>query len=452
MSAESHPAGANSLSTQHSALSTSFDTIVAPATPLGRSALAIVRIDGPRSGDILAALSESLSGALPEPRIATLTQLRSLDQCVAVRYAAPHSFTGNDLVELTLHGSPNVVERVIAAAVDLGARMAEPGEFTERAVLNGKIDLVQAESIADLINSRTALQAKLSLGNLQGALSRKAATVRESLLFVISRLEAALDFSEEGYEFIARDEARTRIANAIAETRALGETYRRGHATTTGLTTVILGRPNAGKSTLLNRLVGSDRAIVTPIPGTTRDIVRETIDVGGLPVSIADTAGLRATGDVVESIGVDRAREAARSADIVLYRVDASVGLTADDELASFPGAIVVYTKTDLAPAPRGAIGIHQDAIENLLAHLDDRVRENFAAPEGSLVNERQRVAVAECESALRAALASLDEGHEEQVVLVDLYRAATSLGLLTGAITREDVFEEIFSKFCIGK
>src|SRR5438105_5602113 len=208
-----------------------LDTIVAPATPLGRSALAIVRIDGPRSGEILA----GMSGGTPGLRIATLTQLHNLDECIAVLYAAPHSFTGNDLVELTLHGSPLLVERVVRAAIDLGARMAEPGEFTERAVLNGKLDLVQAESIADLINSRTALQAKLSLGNLQGALSRKAATVRESLLFVISRLEAALDFSEEGYEFIARDEARMRIANAIAETRALAETYRRGHATTAGL-------------------------------------------------------------------------------------------------------------------------------------------------------------------------------------------------------------------------
>jgi tRNA modification GTPase len=425
-----------------------LDTIVAPATPVGRSALAIVRIDGPRSAEIL----QALSGALPEPRIATLTQLINLDQCVAIRYAAPHSFTGNDMVELTLHGSPLLVERVIRAAVDLGARMAEPGEFTERAVLNGKLDLVQAESIADLINSRTSLQAKLSLGNLQGALSRKAAALRESLLFVISRLEAALDFSEEGYEFISRDDARARVANAIAETRAFAETYRRGHATTAGLTAVILGRPNAGKSTLLNRLVGSDRAIVTPIPGTTRDIVRETIEIGGLPVTIADTAGLRASDDVVESIGVDRAREAARGADIVLYLVDASMGLTRDDELASFPDAIVVYTKIDLAPAPAGAIGIHQDAIDALLEHLDELVRENFAAPEGSLVNERQRAAVAECESALRAALASVDEGHEEQVVLVDLYRASTSLGLLTGAITREDVFEEIFSKFCIGK
>jgi tRNA modification GTPase len=418
---------------------------------LGRSALAIVRIDGPRSAEIL----HSLTRALPEPRIATLTQIHTLDQCVAVLYAAPHSFTGNDLVELTLHGSPLIVERVVRAAVDLGARMAEPGEFTERAVLNGKIDLVQAESIADLINSRTALQAKLSLGNLEGALSRKAAALRESLLFVISRLEAALDFSQEGYEFITRDEARERMTGALAETRALAETYRRGHATTTGLAAVILGRPNAGKSTLLNRLVGSDRAIVTPIPGTTRDIVRETIDIGGLPVTIADTAGLRASADVVESIGVDRARDAARAADIVLYLVDASIGVTSDDELAAFPDALLVYTKTDLAPAPPGAIGISVTAergVDDLLAHLDALVRENFAAPEGSLVNERQRVAVGECEAALVAALASLAAGHEEQVVLVDLYRASTALGLLTGAITREDVFEEIFAKFCIGK
>src|SRR5256886_538655 len=214
MSAESHPTGTNPLSTQHSALATPFDTIVAPATPLGRSALAIVRIDGPRSAEILGALS----GTSPDPRIATFTHIHNMDDCVAVRYEAPHSFTGNDLVELTLHGSPHLVERVVRAAVDLGARMAEAGEFTERAVLNGKLDLVQAESIAELINSRTALQAKLSLGNLQGALSRRAAAIRESLLFVISRLEAALDFSEEGYEFIRRDEARERVVAAIAET------------------------------------------------------------------------------------------------------------------------------------------------------------------------------------------------------------------------------------------
>ena len=378
-----------------------------------------------------------------------------LDECIAIRYAAPHSFTGNDLVEITLHGSPFLVERVMRAALELGARMALAGEFTERAVLNGKLDLVQAESIADLINSRTALQARLSLGNLQGVLSRRAAEVRESLLHVISRLEAALDFSEEGYEFITRDDAGRFVSDAIAEANAIAETYRRGRATTDGLMAVILGRPNSGKSTLLNRLVGSDRAIVTPIPGTTRDIVRETIEIGGLPVTIADTAGLRSSGDLVEEIGVARAREAAGQADIVLYLVDASAGLTRQDELAAFPNAMVVYTKVDLAPAPSGEIGISvttEQGIDQLLRLLDERVRDEFAAPEGSLVNERQRQAVLGCAEALSAALAAIGSGLDEQVILVDLYRASTSLGLLMGVITRDDVFTEIFSKFCIGK
>jgi tRNA modification GTPase len=432
-----------------------LDTIVAPATPLGRGALAIVRIDGPRSAAIL----EALGCVAPETRIATLTQLmldgEPLDKCVAVRYAAPQSFTGNDLVELTLHGSPLLVQRVMAAVIGLGARLAEPGEFTERAVLNGKLDLVQAESIVDLINSRTALQARLSLGNMHGVLSRRAATVRTALLLVISRLEAALDFSEEGYEFISSDDARREIERAITETDALAETYRRGRATTEGLTAVILGRPNAGKSTLLNRLVGSDRAIVTPIPGTTRDIVRETIEIGGLPVTIADTAGLRTSGDVVEEIGIARARAAATAADIILYLVDSTAGLSPEDELAAFPGAIVVYTKTDLASAPPGELGISVSAdhgIDELLSKLDGLVRDEFAAPEGSLVNERQRQAVLGCKDALTTALGALNGGLEEQVMTVDLYRASKSIGLLTGAITRDEVFTEIFSKFCIGK
>ena len=430
------------------------DTIVAPATPVGRSALAIVRIDGHLSFAIL----EHLGGALPDERQAAFTRLQHdgelLDECVAIRYVAPRSFTGNDLVELTLHGNPLLVQRVIEAAVSLGARMAEPGEFTERAVLNGKLDLVQAESVADLINARTPLQAKLSLVNLEGALSRTASAIRETLLHVISRLEAALDFSEEGYEFITRDEALLRIDEAIAASRQLGDTFRRGRATTRGLEAVILGRPNAGKSTLLNRLVGSERAIVTPIPGTTRDIVRETIEIGGLPVTLADTAGLRESPDVVEGIGIERAREAARRADIILYLIDA----TAPAQPESFDTLTVpVYTKIDLAAAPEGELGIsvpNDIGIAELLARLDALVREEFAAPETSavLVNDRQRIAVSEAEAALVAARQSLAAAHDEQVVLVDLYRASNALALLTGAITRDDVFTEIFTKFCIGK
>lgn len=440
-----------------------LDTIVAPATPPGRSALAIVRIDGPRSTSILTALSH---GPLPTARQAVLTQLHEpptarrqpptpIDECIAVRYEAPHSFTGNDLIELTLHGNPLLVERVIEACVALGARMAEPGEFTERAVLNGKMDLVQAESIADLINARTALQAKLSLSNLEGLLSRKAAAIRQTLLEVISRLEAALDFSEEGYEFITREEVRSRLWNALRELAAIADTYQRGRATRAGLSAVILGRPNAGKSTLLNRLVGSDRAIVTPIPGTTRDIVRETIEIGGLPVTLSDTAGLRETSDVVEDIGVQRARDAARTADIVLYLVDGVVGVTAEDEaeVAALENVQVVFTKADLVERTGLSISAVSDrGVAELFVRLDELVRERYAAPEGALVNERQRVAVAECEGALQGALAAVDGGLDEQMIVVDLYRAANALGVLIGAVTREDVLTEIFGKFCIGK
>ncbi|HEX7705662.1 MAG TPA: tRNA uridine-5-carboxymethylaminomethyl(34) synthesis GTPase MnmE, partial [Thermoanaerobaculia bacterium] len=305
------------------------DTIVAPATPVGRSALAIVRIDGPSSAALLRTVSRR--DVDPDIRRATFTRLWDfegalLDECIAVRYEAPHSFTGNDLVELTLHGNPLLVERVLDVLVRHGARLAEPGEFSERAVLNGKLDLVQAEAIAELINARTALQAKVSLSNLEGTLSRSAEAVRSVLLDVISRLEAALDFSEEGYEFIKRDEAGTLLGGALSRLEEMAQTYERGRATSRGLDAVILGRPNAGKSTLLNRLVGTDRAIVTELPGTTRDIVRETIEIGGLPVTLADTAGLREGGDAVEEIGIARAREAALQADLVIYLIDASEG------------------------------------------------------------------------------------------------------------------------------
>jgi tRNA modification GTPase len=427
-----------------------IDTIVAPATPPGRSALAIVRIDGPRAFSILTGLSSS---ALPPVRTATLTQLADIDECIAIRYEGPHSFTGNDLVELTLHGNPLLVTRVIEACVASGARMAEPGEFTERAVLNGKMDLVQAESIADLINARTTLQAKLSLSNLEGALSRRAGSIRQTLLEVIARLEAALDFSEEGYEFITRPEVVARLSSARSELESIAQTYERGRASRTGLSAVILGRPNAGKSTLLNRLVGSDRAIVTPIPGTTRDIVRETIEIGGLPVTLADTAGLRDTADLVEGLGVQRAREAARTADIVLYLVDGETGLTDEDqlEMSSLGKVELVYTKADLA-ARRGlsisaALGLGMD---ELLARLDELVQERYVAPEGALVNERQRQAV---DTAIEAVTAAIESAElDEQMILVDLYRAADALGALTGAITRDDVLTEIFGKFCIGK
>lgn len=425
---------------------------------MGRSALAIVRIDGPHSSRIL---SELGAPELPD-RIATLIHLSDgseIDQAIAIRYQKPRSFTGNDLVEITLHGSPVVVERLLRAVTRRGARMAEPGEFTERAVLNGKLDLVQAEAIGDLIASRTDLQARLSLTHLHGELSLLAGDIRQKLVELISRLEAALDFAEEGYEFISRAQGREVIVEALERVGALRETYRRGRSVAEGLTAVILGRPNAGKSTLLNFLCGTDRAIVTPIPGTTRDLLRETIEVGGLPVTLVDTAGIRRSGDVVEEIGIRRAREEARSADLVLYLVDAAVGLSEEDgeELAQLPQAILIYTKTDLREAPAGELGVSvpgRRGVEELLERLDRLVQERYVPPEGSpaLVNERQRLAIEACAEGLRDALEALDAGALEEIIVVDLYRAGHALGVLTGAITNAEVMGQIFAKFCIGK
>lgn len=437
-----------------------LDTIVAPATALGRSALAMVRLDGPMSAVILTILSGRDAFA---ERVATWTRLSDtdgvIDEGVVIRYEAPRSFTGNDLVEATIHGSPYLVERLVRAAVREGARIAEPGEFTERAVLNGKLDLVQAESISDLIASRTSLQARLSLANLEGELSRLARHVREDLLFIISRLEAGLDFSEEGYEFVARDEANRRVDAARQNVRRLCETYDRGHATVEGLTAVILGQPNAGKSTLLNFLCGCERAIVTDIPGTTRDLLRETIEIGGLPVTLVDTAGLRDDAGTVETLGINRARGVAAEAELVLYLVDASHGMTDIDraELARVRAPLVIYTKSDLGLAPADALAISVTAgsgLRELLDRLDAVVRDRYAAPEGTptIVNERQRAALLECEDALEAALNSIQANAQDEIVLVDLGRAANALGTLTGAISRDDVFTEIFSKFCIGK
>ncbi|HXI11464.1 MAG TPA: tRNA uridine-5-carboxymethylaminomethyl(34) synthesis GTPase MnmE [Thermoanaerobaculia bacterium] len=439
-----------------------FDTIVAAATAAARSALAIIRIDGPRSSEILRRLV--LKAEDLEERRATLLRLEDdgapLDEVIAIRFAAPRSYTGNEMVELTLHGNPLLVERVIDAIVRGGARVALPGEFSERAVLNGKLDLVQAESVADLINSRTRLQSRVSLDNLAGVLSREVRGVRESLLFVISRLEGALDFSGEGYEFINRDEASSSLQGAIGRVKNLIATHERGRATTEGLSAVILGRPNAGKSSLLNYLCGSDRAIVTDIAGTTRDLLRETVEIGGLPVTFIDTAGLREATDQVEKIGVARAREIAERADIVLYLVDSTAGVLADDEaeMARLPDPLLILTKADLVPTGPG-VGltvslITGEGVPELLRLLDHRVKQGFAADESTptLVNSRQRAAADESLAALQRAMASVKEGLAEEIVLVDLYAASRALGQLTGAISPADARREIFAKFCVGK
>ena len=438
-----------------------FDTIVAPATSPGRAALAIVRIDGPLASAIVHRLTGSET-ALPSRRV-SLRRLSHdgdvIDDATVVRFEAPSSFTGNDLVEITLHGSPVVVESLIRATVSLGARIAEPGEFTERALLNGRIDLVQAESIHDLISSRTSLQAKLSIANLEGVLSTQARDIREKLLFVISRLEAALDFADEGYRFIEVPETIETLESCLEMVRSIEASFERGRATRDGLICVILGQPNAGKSSLMNYLCGSDRAIVTALPGTTRDLLRETIEIGGLPVTLTDTAGLRTTSDEVETLGVSRARAAALEADLVVYLVDLSRGIDEVDraELGMFESPLLVYTKVDLAEAHSGVFGISVktgEGMDAFLRILDQEVKGRFAVPEGTaaIVNERQRRELEECREALVGALSAVRHGMPEEIVTVELYRAANALGSLVGAISKGDVLREIFSKFCIGK
>ena len=433
------------------------DTIVAPATAPGRSAIAVVRIDGPEA----VAIVEALAGREFEARRATRTVLgdagSAIDDAVVVVFREPASYTGNDLVEVSLHGSSCLVEQLVSAVRRRGARVAEPGEFTERAVLNGKIDLVQAESIVDLVDARTTMQARLSLRNLTGELSRAAEAMRATLLDVISRLEAALDLADEGYEFIARQETTAVLEALLRNVRGTAATWARGHAIQAGLTAVILGLPNAGKSTLLNFLCGTDRAIVTPIPGTTRDLLRETVDLGGLPVTFVDTAGLRESGDAIEEIGVGRARDAAARADLVLYLVDAARGMTDEDrtEIGRLREPIVILTKGDLVSERGEAISVVAgEGLEQLLERLDAEVRARFATAEEAptVVNERQREAFESCGEALEDALASVRAGASEEIVTVDLRWAASALGALTGAITTDDVLREIFGRFCIGK
>lgn len=433
------------------------DTIVAPATAPGRSAIAVVRIDGPAA----VAIMEELAGRSLETRRATHVTLRdgddSIDDVVLVAYRAPSSYTGNDLVEVSLHGSAYLVGRLVDVVRRRGARIAEPGEFTERAVLNGKLDLVQAEAVVDLVDARASMQARLSLRNLGGELSRAAEAMRGTLLDLVSRFEAALDFADEGYEFVGRREAEETLGRLLSEVRATAATWKRGHAIQAGLTAVILGLPNAGKSTLLNFLCGTERAIVTPIPGTTRDLLRETVDLGGIPVTFVDTAGLRETGDAIEEIGVGRARAVAAEADLVLYLVDASRGLTDDDreELGRLRDPIVVWTKGDLAEGQEGAISVVTGAgLDALLRRLDDEVKGRYATAEEAptVVSERQRGAFEACGEALEGALAALRSGATEEYVAADLRRGAAALGALTGAISADDIYGEIFGRFCIGK
>ena len=444
-----------------------LDTIVALATPAGRSAIALVRLSGPESARILRTLAPTLPATLRprRPYVAALQdrQGEPIDTGLLTFFAGPATVTGEDVAELSLHGSPAVVERALAAAVAAGARPARAGEFTERAFRSGKIDLVRAEAVRDLIDAKTSAAARFSARRLEGALSLRLDAVREDLLFAAAALSAAVDFSEDvGTE--VDPSALSHLENASRELTRLAATYRTGRLLSGGCRVAILGRPNAGKSTLFNALVGSARAIVTEIPGTTRDALEALVDVRGIPVTLVDTAGLRESEEPVEKIGVARAREEAARADAILYVFDRSTGFSEDDARALEDSAgkprVLVANKSDRGAAgmlPDDAAslcGLSEDAGARLTELLAATIAEDIQTEETSEVlgSLRQRDLVDRARACAEATLDALSRGHSPEYAVTHCHAALDALADLTGETTAEDVLTRLFSTFCIGK
>jgi tRNA modification GTPase len=445
------------------------DTIVAIATPAGRGSLGVVRISGDDARGIAARI---LIRDVPlQPRHATFTRVRAcggetnrpVDEVIATWFPAPHSYTGEHVVELSTHGSPVVLQQVLKGAIDAGARLARPGEFTLRAFVNGKMDLIQAEAVADLIDAVTPLQAQVAFDQLEGTLTTRIAAMDAGLLELIARLEASLDFPDEGYHFIEPGAIACGITSVIDELDTLLEASTRGRVIRDGATVVIAGRPNVGKSSLFNALLGHERAIVTETAGTTRDLVTETCDIEGVRVTLVDTAGLRDTSDRVEIEGVWRGTRARDVADLVVVVLDAAEAMTADDQRLLTETAsrqrVVVANKSD-----QPSVWRRDDAVRVSATSGDglDTLRTTIATALGGGEPHRDSAAISNVRhTALlerarthlaRARSAAAHEGISEEFVLADLHAARTSLGEVVGTHTSEDVLEHIFERFCIGK
>ena len=442
------------------------DTIVAPVTPPGRGGVCIVRLSGPEA----LPLATQIAGALPPPRQAALRELRvdgePLDRGLVLAFPAPRSFTGEDTVEFQLHGSPVVATLLVRGLVALGAREAGPGEFTRRAFLNGRLDLAQAEAIADLIASASAEAARAALRSLEGEFSSRVTALVEQLTRLRIRLEAGLDFPEEGVDDLDDPELEGLLAALLHDLAEVRQAAERGRVLRDGLTLVIAGPPNAGKSSLLNRLAGYEAAIVTELPGTTRDLVREDILIDGMPVRVVDTAGLRAAQDCVEQEGIRRAREAMGRADVVLLVGAGDEPPLAPDDFALPAETLVlrIRNKTDLLGLPP-AVGRASDGLEELrlsaltgagIELLRDWLKAfaGHGAGEGGSYAARRRhlEALDRAEVTAERALALLRAGSTAELAAEELRAAQQALGEITGEFTTEDLLGRIFSEFCIGK
>lgn len=455
------------------------DTIVAPASPPGRGAVAIVRLSGPRAIAILREVWRPERRGELKARRLYLGEIRdpltgaAIDRALAVIMPTPRSLTGEDVAELHCHGGPFLVRRVLGLALARGARMAEPGEFSRRALLNGRIDLSAAEAVADLIAAGSEGALQQALGQLSGALAQRVGRLRGELIAVRAHLEAEIDFSDEDLRLPSRGEVAAEIWRLRGEIGVLHDSFTRGRLTRDGVRAAILGKPNAGKSSILNLLLGVDRAIVTALPGTTRDVIEEALELGPWRLVIQDTAGLRESHDEVERIGVERALRQAREADLLIAVFDGSTALGADDrrviEACRGRPGLAILNKQDLPPA-LGAETLRQAGAElpvlplcalraeqaGALRDELSRVVEALTVPaqgEGLAISrERHRQALARALAALAAAEAGALQGMPPEIVAVEVSLAAEALGAITGEVTSEEVLDAVFREFCIGK
>jgi tRNA modification GTPase len=444
-------------------------TIVAIATPAGRGGIGIVRLSGP----LVHSIAAQLVGNLPEPRHAALRAFRNadgemIDGGLALYFPGPASFTGEDVLELHGHGGPIVMDLLLARCVELGARLAEPGEFSRRAFLNDKIDLTQAEAIADLIDSGSVEAARAALRSLQGDFSAAVHSLTDAVTETRMHVEAAIDFPEEEIDFLADTALHRRLDHALEVCAQITAQARQGALLREGMTVVIAGQPNAGKSSLLNRLAGYEAAIVTEIPGTTRDVLRERIHIDGMPLHIADTAGLREVADVVEAEGIRRARDEMTRADRILYLIDATRALddeSVTQETSSLPAGVPVtwiFNKIDLcggrvrleqSQPPRVHLSATSgDGIDVLRAHLKECM--GFVGADAGTISARRRhlEALARAEGHLQRAATQLTEHRAGELMAEDLRQAQQALAEITGEFSSDDLLGKIFASFCIGK
>lgn len=451
-------------------LSQNEDTIVALATPPGIGAISIIRISGPGS---VTAVGRIFKGKKPISKAETHTihygeivdqEGISIDDVLVSVFKQPNSYTGEDSIEISTHGSPLVVQKIISVLLNNEIRLAEPGEFTKRAFLNGRIDLTQAEAVADIINSNTEASLRGARNQLDGLLSKKVDQLREMLINTSSLIELELDFAEENLEFMSMKEINTNISMIEKEIGDLLSTYSFGRIIKDGVNVALVGKPNVGKSSLLNYLLKEARAIVSEIPGTTRDIIREELTIDGILFRLFDTAGIRASKDLIEIEGVNRSREAVQNADIVLFLNDATVGFSEDlySELLGLTNAdriLCVVNKIDIASFSREhfTVGISAKTGEGINL-LFDKLKEIavgsqiYSEKSAIISNVRHFNSLKKAKTHLESARKSIDDQLTGEFVAVDLRNAENALGEIIGKVTSDDILNNIFSKFCIGK